>query len=173
MGTMAENDQIGEFKEAFNMFAKGSDKIDKETLKSAMRELGLKPTDEEVTQMIKDADSTGSGKVGFNEFYSMMTEKMSQIDSPADLRTAFECTTPPARASSPPTSSAPSWPRTTATSSPTRRFARSSRPARWRAATSTTRSSSPRWAPSKRLLLAFVRACSSGLREKSRKKKNK
>merc|ERR1712146_88042 len=84
MGTMAENDQIGEFKEAFNMFAQGSDKIAKETLKSAMRELGLKPTDEEVTQMIKDADSTGSGKVGFNEFYSMMTEKMSQIDSPAD-----------------------------------------------------------------------------------------
>ena len=73
------------------MFARGGDKIDKETLKTAMRELGLKPTDEEVTQMIKDADSTGTGKVGFNEFYSMMTEKMSQIDSPSDLRTAFEC----------------------------------------------------------------------------------
>lgn len=52
---------------------------------------GLKPTDEEVTQMIKDADASGTGKVGFNEFYSMMTDKMSQIDRPNDLRTAFEC----------------------------------------------------------------------------------
>ncbi len=41
--------------------------------------------------MIKDADHSGSGKIGFNEFYSMMTEKMSQIDRPNDLRTAFEC----------------------------------------------------------------------------------
>lgn len=41
--------------------------------------------------MIKDADASGTGKVGFNEFYSMMTDKMSQIDRPNDLRTAFEC----------------------------------------------------------------------------------
>jgi len=85
------DDQIGEFKEAFNMFSKNATVIDKETLKSAMRELGLKPTDEEVTQMIKDADPSGSGKVTFNSFYSMMTEKISQIDSPNELRTAFEC----------------------------------------------------------------------------------
>lgn len=41
--------------------------------------------------MIKDADKSGSGKIGFNEFYSMMTSKMAEIDRPSDLRTAFEC----------------------------------------------------------------------------------
>merc|ERR1712100_381587 len=38
-----------------------------------------------------DQDQIGEFKEAFNEFYSMMTEKMSQIDSPSDLRTAFEC----------------------------------------------------------------------------------
>ena len=52
---------------------------------------GLKPTDEEIAAMIKDADKSGSGKIGFNEFYSMMTSKMAEIDRPSDLRTAFEC----------------------------------------------------------------------------------
>jgi Ca2+-binding EF-hand superfamily protein len=53
--------------------------------------LGLKPTDEEIAAMIKDANQSGTGNIGFNEFYSMMTDKMSQIDRPNDLRTAFEC----------------------------------------------------------------------------------
>jgi len=59
-------DQISEFKEAYKMFCGDGDKISKDSLKSVMRQLGLKPTDAEVAQMIKDGDTSGRGTISFD-----------------------------------------------------------------------------------------------------------
>eukprot|EP01101_Sappina_pedata_P008684 TRINITY_DN4869_c0_g1_i1.p2 TRINITY_DN4869_c0_g1~~TRINITY_DN4869_c0_g1_i1.p2 ORF type:complete len:152 (+),score=91.07 TRINITY_DN4869_c0_g1_i1:31-486(+) len=83
-------EQISEFKEAFKMFTEGSDKITKDSLKSVLRQMGMKPTDAEVAQMIKDGDTSGRGTISFDEFVSMMSEQMKRMDNPDDIARAFE-----------------------------------------------------------------------------------
>jgi len=83
-------EQISEFKEAYKMFCEGGDKITKDSLKSVLRQMGMKPTDAEVAQMIKDGDTSGRGTISFDEFVSMMSEQMKKMDSPDDITRAFE-----------------------------------------------------------------------------------
>ena len=120
--------------------------------------------------MIKDADKSGSGKIGFNEFYSMMTSKMAEIDRPSDLRTAFECYDTAGKGfisaeqfraimaekhgySFTDKEVCPIGPLTrfhhVMLTDRAPRFAISSRLVRWRVATSTTTSSFSRWVSSK------------------------
>jgi len=89
-------EQISEFKEAYKMFCgtEGGDKITKDSLKSVMRQLGMKPTDAEVGQMIKDGDTSGRGTISFDEFVSMMSDKMRKMDSADEILRAFECYDP-------------------------------------------------------------------------------
>lgn len=42
----------------------------------AMRALGFEPKKEEIKKMISDIDKEGSGTIDFNDFLSMMTQKM-------------------------------------------------------------------------------------------------
>ena len=94
MADFLSQDQISEFKEAYKMFCGDGDKISKDSLKSVMRQLGLKPTDAEVAQMIKDGDTSGRGTISFDEFVSMMSDQMRKMDSPDDILRAFECFDP-------------------------------------------------------------------------------
>jgi len=41
--------------------------------------------------MMKEADKTGSGKVSFNEFVTMMASRMKEMDSSRTVLEAFEC----------------------------------------------------------------------------------
>lgn len=41
-----------------------------------MRALGFEPKKEEIKKMIADIDKEGSGTIDFNDFLSMMTQKM-------------------------------------------------------------------------------------------------
>lgn len=41
-----------------------------------MRALGFEPKKEEIKKMIADVDKEGSGTIDFNDFLSMMTQKM-------------------------------------------------------------------------------------------------
>ena len=41
-----------------------------------MRALGFEPKKEEIKKMISDIDKEGSGTIDFNDFLSMMTQKM-------------------------------------------------------------------------------------------------
>jgi calmodulin len=84
-------EQISEYKEAFKMFCgEGGDKVTKDSLKSVLRQMGMKPTDAEVAQMIKDGDTSGRGTISFDEFVSMMTEQLRKMDSPDEIIRAFE-----------------------------------------------------------------------------------
>ncbi|CAA6662748.1 unnamed protein product [Spirodela intermedia] len=72
--TKLEVDAEEELKESFKVFDKDQDGfISAFELRTVMASLGEKLTDEEVEQMIREADVDGDGKVNYEEFVRMMT----------------------------------------------------------------------------------------------------
>lgn len=70
---VAKPDSPDELRQAFNVFDKDGDgKISSAELKIVMTQLGEKLTDEEINEMIKEADTDGDQQVNFQEFCKMM-----------------------------------------------------------------------------------------------------
>ncbi|XP_047336213.1 calmodulin-like protein 8 [Impatiens glandulifera] len=68
-----DSDAEEELKEAFKVFDKDQNGyISANELRNVMINLGEKLTDEEVEQMIKEADLDGDGQVNYDEFVKMM-----------------------------------------------------------------------------------------------------
>nr|2KN2_A Chain A, Calmodulin [Glycine max] len=68
-----DTDAEEELKEAFKVFDKDQNGyISASELRHVMINLGEKLTDEEVEQMIKEADLDGDGQVNYEEFVKMM-----------------------------------------------------------------------------------------------------
>ncbi|XP_037377758.1 centrin-1 [Talpa occidentalis] len=83
-------DQKQEVREAFDLFdADGSGTIDVKELKVALRALGFEPTKEEMKKMISDIDKEGTGKISFNDFLAVMTQKMAEKDTKEEILKAF------------------------------------------------------------------------------------
>lgn len=73
---MKDTDSAQEIKEAFRVFDKeGKGFISAAELRNVMTNLGEKLTDEEVDEMIRDADIDGDGQINYEEFVQMMTTK--------------------------------------------------------------------------------------------------
>jgi calmodulin len=73
---MQENDTEDEIREAFKVFDKdGNGFISAAELRHVMTNLGEKLTDEEVDEMIREADVDGDGQVNYDEFVKMMLSK--------------------------------------------------------------------------------------------------
>lgn len=67
---MKETDSEDELREAFKVFDKdGNGFISSAELRHVMRNLGEKLTDEEVDEMIKEADIDGDGQVNYEGIY--------------------------------------------------------------------------------------------------------
>ena len=80
-----------ELREAFDLFdTDGSGSIDTKELQVALRALGFDSKKEKVRKMIADIDLDGSGNIDFEEFVEMMTGKMGDRDSPAEIRRVFK-----------------------------------------------------------------------------------
>uniref|UniRef100_A0A8C0NPF4 EF-hand calcium-binding domain-containing protein 11 n=1 Tax=Canis lupus familiaris TaxID=9615 RepID=A0A8C0NPF4_CANLF len=80
MADQLTEEQIAEFKEAFSLFDKDGDgTITTKELGTVMRSLVQNPTekltDEEVDEMIREADIDGDGQVNYEDFVQMMTAK--------------------------------------------------------------------------------------------------
>lgn len=83
-------DQKQEVREAFDLFdADGSGTIDVKELKVAMRALGFEPRKEEMKKMISEVDKEGTGKISFNDFLAVMTQKMAEKDTKEEILKAF------------------------------------------------------------------------------------
>uniref|UniRef100_A0A673V118 Centrin 1 n=2 Tax=Suricata suricatta TaxID=37032 RepID=A0A673V118_SURSU len=83
-------DQKQEVRKAFDLFdADGSGTIDVKELKVAMRALGFEPRKEEMKKMISEVDKQGTGKISFNDFLAVMTQKMTEKDTKEEILKAF------------------------------------------------------------------------------------
>jgi calmodulin len=73
---MKDTDSEEEIKEAFKVFDKdGNGFISSAELRHVMTNLGEKLTDEEVDEMIREADVDGDGQINYDEFVKMMVVK--------------------------------------------------------------------------------------------------
>ncbi|KAF5445574.1 hypothetical protein F2P56_034618, partial [Juglans regia] len=73
---MKDTDSEEELKEAFKVFDKDQNGyISAAELRHVMTNLGEKLTDEEVDEMIREADTDGDGQVNYEEFVRMMLAK--------------------------------------------------------------------------------------------------
>jgi len=85
------DEQISEFKEAFQMFDKDGDgQIDSKELGTVMRSLGQNPSESELQDMIGEVDADSNGAIDFPEFLIMMGRKMKDTDSEEEIREAFK-----------------------------------------------------------------------------------
>ncbi|KAL3846703.1 hypothetical protein ACJMK2_017671 [Sinanodonta woodiana] len=83
-------EQLDEFKEAFNMYDKDGDgTITTKELGTVMRSMGQNPTEAELISMIADVDVDGNGRIDFNEFVTMMVANMKDLNGEEGLREAF------------------------------------------------------------------------------------
>lgn len=83
-------DQKQEVREAFDLFdSDGSGTIDVKELKVAMRALGFEPRKEEMKKMISEVDKEATGRISFNDFLAVITQKMAEKDSKEEILKAF------------------------------------------------------------------------------------
>ncbi|XP_033016828.1 caltractin-like [Lacerta agilis] len=83
-------EQKQEVREAFELFdTDGSGTIDVKELKVAMRALGFEPKKEEVRKMVADIGKEGSCVIEFEDFLTMMTQKMNEKDTKEEILKAF------------------------------------------------------------------------------------
>ncbi|OEU22277.1 calmodulin [Fragilariopsis cylindrus CCMP1102] len=90
MADQYTEEQIAEFKEAFSIFDRDGDgTIDSEELGTVMRSLGNQPTEEEVEDMIREADTDGNGTIDFMEFIEMMPRQERDDNAEEEMIEAF------------------------------------------------------------------------------------
>uniref|UniRef100_A0A672GEY5 Centrin 4 n=1 Tax=Salarias fasciatus TaxID=181472 RepID=A0A672GEY5_SALFA len=83
-------EQKQEVKEAFDLFdTDGRGAIDVKELKVGLVYSGFEPKKEEIKKMISDLDKENSGTIDFDDFLSIMTQKMSEKDSKEEILKAF------------------------------------------------------------------------------------
>lgn len=73
---MKDTDEEKEITEAFKVFDKdGRGFISSVELKHVMVNLGEKLTDEEIDEMVREADMDGDGEINYNEFVNAMMKQ--------------------------------------------------------------------------------------------------
>ena len=78
---MKDTDSEEELKEAFRVFDKDQNGfISAAELRHVMTNLGEKLTDEEVDEMIREADVDGDGQINYEEFVKVMMAKWGPIN---------------------------------------------------------------------------------------------
>ena len=54
-----------------------------------MRSLGQNPSEEELVEMVEEADSDGNGSIEFHEFLGLMVHLMNKHDPEEEIKHAF------------------------------------------------------------------------------------
>lgn len=89
---MFQQDQIAEFKEAFNLIDQDGDQvINKSDLIKMFESLGKFPTDEELNAMLSEAPGNPPSSINFTIFLTMFGQKMMGTDPEDVIANAFGC----------------------------------------------------------------------------------
>ncbi|XP_059086458.1 calmodulin-beta-like [Tigriopus californicus] len=81
--------RIKEIREAFAIFDKNGDgTISSQELCYVMRSLGMNPSDQDLTRLMKAVDLDGSGEIEFQEFLDLMSEHNDVSEE--DIQDAFK-----------------------------------------------------------------------------------
>ncbi|KAG9262934.1 centrin-3 [Astyanax mexicanus] len=84
-------EQKDEIKEAFELFDTDKDKeIDYHELKVAMRALGFEVKKVDVLKILKDYDREGTGKITFEDFREVVTDRILERDPKEEILKAFK-----------------------------------------------------------------------------------
>ncbi|XP_072514447.1 centrin-3 [Salminus brasiliensis] len=85
------DEQRDEIKEAFELFDTDKDKeIDYHELKVAMRALGFEVKKVDVLKILKDYDREGTGKITFEDFREVVTDRILARDPKEEILKAFK-----------------------------------------------------------------------------------
>jgi len=89
--SVINDEQVNEFKEAFELFDGEKKKgfITKDGLRNVLKQFQIRVEPDGFDEMFKEADATGGGKVAFPEFMAMMQRRMKQTSNEEILRGAF------------------------------------------------------------------------------------
>ncbi|OLY84822.1 Protein arginine N-methyltransferase 3 [Smittium mucronatum] len=91
MSNKLTDEQIAEFKEAFQLFDKDGDgSVTTQELGIVMRSLNQNPSDAELADMINEIDADGNGTIDFPEFLTLMARKMKDTDTEEEIKEAFK-----------------------------------------------------------------------------------
>ncbi|MCL4134306.1 UNVERIFIED_CONTAM: hypothetical protein GTU68_025819 [Idotea baltica] len=84
-------EQKNDIKEAFDLFdPNGTGYIENKELKVTMRALGFEPKKEEIKKILSEVDSHGSGRIKYEDFLHLMTDKMADKDVKEEILKAFK-----------------------------------------------------------------------------------
>ncbi|XDA82288.1 hypothetical protein R6Z07F_012207 [Ovis aries] len=90
MAEKLSEEQVAEFKEAFDKFDKDKDgTISVQELGTVMQEVGLKPSEAELKVLIARLDTDNNGIISFQEFLEAMAAGLQTSDTEEDLREIF------------------------------------------------------------------------------------
>lgn len=82
--------QIREIRDAFALIDQDNDgEISSQEILNVMRNLGRNPTEDEVQQMINEADEDESGSIDFEEFLHLMAKKMLKEEDENEVKDAY------------------------------------------------------------------------------------
>ena len=83
-------EQEDQIKQAWQLFdADQSGSIEHHELRLVMENLGLKPTQDELDDIIRDIDKDMDGQIDYNEFLRLMSTKLKDAQTQDELTEAF------------------------------------------------------------------------------------
>ncbi|KAF4656346.1 apoptosis-inducing factor [Perkinsus chesapeaki] len=89
-GGLLTDEQIDEFKEAFDMFDKdGEGTIGPDEFTSMMKTLGLELTEKEVLLLLQEVDEDKSGEIEFEEMLSALVRNMRETTIEEQMEEAY------------------------------------------------------------------------------------
>ena len=83
-------EQRADYLDAFNMFDNNQDgTITREKLRNLLLKLNQTVTEDDLKDMISVIDTTGDGKINFEEFVAMMEKRKNEADTEQEIINAF------------------------------------------------------------------------------------
>ena len=80
-----------EYLETFKIFDKNNDgQITQDELKQLLNNIGQKPSDSEIQDMINEIDIDGDGKINFDNFITLIEKKLRDHDNEEELIETFK-----------------------------------------------------------------------------------